>query len=101
MSIESQIPAASFASVFADAGATRKASASWTTARWPIGSWAGGSSPGNAPRSGSRSNSSMSTGAPTMPSNEAAPTNRCAAGVINTRRPWPALVASRASSSAL
>ena len=99
--IESQIPAASFASVFAEAGATRKASALWTTARWPIGSWAGGSSPGNAPRIGSRSNSSMSTGAPTMPSNEAAPTKRCAVGVISTRTPWPALIASRASSSAL
>ena len=33
-------------------------------------------SPGKAPRSGSRSNSSIRTGAPTMPSNEAAPTNR-------------------------
>ena len=42
-----------------------------TSARWPIGSWSGGASPGNAPRSGSRSNSSISTGAPTMPSNDA------------------------------
>ena len=43
---ESQIPAASFASVFAEAGATTKASARSTTARWEIGSCAGSSSPG-------------------------------------------------------
>ena len=30
-------------------------------------------------------------GAPTMPSNEAAPTKRPAVGVISTRTPWPAL----------
>ena len=36
------------------------------------------SSPGKAPRSGSRSNSEMRTGAPTMPSKEAAPTKRVA-----------------------
>ena len=43
----------------------------------------------------------VSTGAPTMPSNEAAPTNRFAAGVISTRTPCPARVASRASSKRL
>ena len=41
VSIESQIPAASLAIVFAEAGATRKASAFATTSRWPIGSCAG------------------------------------------------------------
>ena len=69
--IESQMPAASLAIVFADAGATRKASALETTSRWPIGSWSGAGSPGKAPRIGSRSNSETSTGAPTMPSNDA------------------------------
>ncbi len=48
VSIESQIPAASFAIVFADAGATIIASAFWARARWPIGSWLSGSSPGIA-----------------------------------------------------
>ena len=42
----------------------------------------GCSSPGKAPRSGSRSNSEMRTGAPTMPSKEAAPTKRVAVSVI-------------------
>ena len=41
VSIESAIPAASLAIVFADAGATRKASALATTSRWPIGSCSG------------------------------------------------------------
>jgi hypothetical protein len=36
--IESQIPAASLAIVFAEAGATRYASAFAATSRWPIGS---------------------------------------------------------------
>ena len=43
---ESQMPAASFAIVFAEAGATAKASARSTTARCEIGSWAGICSPG-------------------------------------------------------
>ena len=101
VSIESAIPAASLAIVFAEAGAIKHRSALAASSRWPIGSWSGSGSPGNAPRSGSRSNSSSSTGAPTMPSNEAEPTKRCAAGVISTRTPCPARVASRASSRAL
>ena len=100
-SIESQMPIASLARVLADAGATRKASALATSSRWPIGSWVGGASPGYAPRRGSRSNSLVNTGAPTMPSNEAAPTKRSAVGVISTRMPCPARVARRASSRAL
>jgi hypothetical protein len=36
-----------------------------------------------------------------MPSKDAAPTKRVAASVITTRTPWPATVASRASSSDL
>ena len=43
---ESQMPAASLAIVFAEAGAIAKAPAASTTARWEIGSWAGISSPG-------------------------------------------------------
>jgi hypothetical protein len=58
-------------------------------------------SPGKAPRSGSSSNSLVSTGAPVMPANDAAPTKRWAAGVCTTRTAWPALMASRVSSSAL
>ena len=58
-------------------------------------------SPGKAPRIGSRSNSEISTGAPTIPSKEAAPTKRVAVSVISTRTPCPASVARRASSSAL
>ena len=83
VSIESAIPAASLAMVFADAGATRYASALATTSRWPIGSCSGTGSPGKAPRAGSRSNSSMRTGAPTIPSNEALPMNFSAVGVIS------------------
>ncbi len=101
VSIESAIPVASLAIVLAEAGATRKASQLAATSRWPIGSWPGAGSPGKAPRIGSRSNSETSTGAPTIPSKEAAPTKRCAVSVITTRTPWPASVASRASSSDL
>ena len=42
-----------------------------------------------------------STGAPTIPSKEAAPTKRVAVSVISTRTPCPARVARRASSSDL
>ncbi len=101
VSIESAAPAASFAIVLAEAGATRKASQLAASSRWPIGSCSGRGSPGKPPRSGSRSNSEISTGAPTMPSKEAAPTKRVALSVISTRTPWPATVARRASSSAL
>ncbi len=41
VSIESQMPAASLAIVFAEAGATSSASAFATSSRWPIGSCAG------------------------------------------------------------
>ena len=41
-------------------------------------------SPGKRPRIGSRSHSSIRTGAPTIPSNDAAPTKRVADGVIRT-----------------
>ena len=57
VSIESQIPAASFAIVFAEAGATSTRRRSAASARWPIGSCSGAGSPGKAPRIGSRSNS--------------------------------------------
>jgi hypothetical protein len=66
-----------------------------------MGSCSGIGSPGKAPRIGSGSNSSLRTGDPTIPSNEAAPTKRLAAGVISTRTACPSLVASRASSSDL
>src|SRR5690349_23459243 len=66
-----------------------------------MGAWSGAASPGNAPRAGSGSNSSVRTGAPVIPSKVAAPTKRVAAGVCTTRTEWPALAASRASSTAL
>ena len=94
-------PCASFASVFAEAGAIRKTSALATSCRWLIGSCAGGGSPGKAPRIGSRANSLVSTGAPVIPSNEATPTKRSLVGVWMTRTLWPARVARRTSSSAL
>src|SRR5690242_1634004 len=71
------------------------------SSRWPIGSWSGARSPGNAPRAGSRSNSSTSTGAPVIPSNVARPTNSSDARVWSTRTAWPALVARRTNSTAL
>ena len=43
----------------------------------------------------------VSTGAPVIPANEAGPTNRSLVGVWMTRTAWPALIASRAVSSAL
>ena len=46
VSIESAAPEASFATVFAEAGATMKASALAATSRWPIGSCSGAASPG-------------------------------------------------------
>ena len=52
----------------------------------------GRGSPGNAPRAGSASNSSTSTGAPVTASNVAFPTNRRLAGVWTTRTAWPAPV---------
>ena len=46
-------PAASLASVLAEAGATTKASQRRTSSRCEIGSWSGAGSPGKAPRAGS------------------------------------------------
>ena len=66
-----------------------------TSSRCESGACAGGGSPGNAPRSGSRSHSVTSTGAPVMPANDAAPTKRCDASVWMTRTAWPAFVARR------
>ena len=94
-------PPASFASVFADAGATQRASQRATSSRCEIGSWSGAGSPGKAPRAGSGSNSSTSTGAPVTPSKVARPTNLRLAGVCTTRTAWPAPVARRTSSTAL
>ena len=94
-------PPASLAIVLADAGAITKASQRATSSRWEIGSWSGAGSPGKAPRAGSGSNSSTSTGAPVIPSNVAAPTKFRLAGVCTTRTAWPALVARRTSSTAL
>ena len=94
-------PAASFASVLADAGAITNTSARPTSSRWEIGLWSDAGSPGKAPRAGSGSNSSTSTGAPVTPSNVARPTNSRLAGVWMTRTEWPAAVASRTSSTAL
>src|SRR5215217_7570379 len=94
-------PPASLAIVFALAGAIAYTSARSTSSRWPIGACAGTGSPGKAPRSGSSSHSVVSTGAPVMPANDAAPTKRAAFGVWTTRTAWPALIASRVSSSAL
>ena len=94
-------PVASFASVLAEAGATTNTSARATSSRWEIGLWSDAGSPGNAPRAGSASNSSTSTGAPVTPSNVARPTKFRLAGVWMTRTEWPAPVASRTSSTAL
>ena len=94
-------PWASFASVFADAGATTNTSQRATSSRCEIGSWSGAGSPGKAPRAGSGSNSSTRTGAPVTPSKVARPTNWRLAGVCTTRTAWPAAVASRTSSTAL
>ncbi len=94
-------PCASLASVLALAGATANTSACSTSARCPIGACAGAGSPGKAPRIGSSSHSLLSTGAPVIPANDAAPTKRADAGVWTTRTAWPALMASRVSSSAL
>ncbi len=98
---ESAIPWASRAIVLADAGAIAYASAPCTSARWLIGAWSGTGSPGYAPRAGSASNSSVSTGAPVSAANEARPTKRSLVGVCTTRTACPAFVASRTSSSAL
>ena len=78
-------PVAILAIVCAVAGAMQKASHRAASSRWLIGSWSGDSSPGYAPRAGSRSHSSTSTGAPVMPSNVARPTNRAPEGVWITR----------------
>jgi hypothetical protein len=94
-------PAASLASVFAEAGATAKTSAVSASCRCESGACAGSGSPGKAPRSGSGSHSVTSTGAPVIAANEAVPTKRVDASVWITRTLWPALVASRVSSSAL
>ncbi len=94
-------PCASFAIVFAPAGAMTKTSAFATSSRWESGSCSGGAWSGNAPRAGSRSHSLVSTGAPVSAAKEAAPTKRCAASVWTTRTAWPAAVACRTSSSAL
>jgi hypothetical protein len=94
-------PAASLAIVFADAGATTRMSALRTSSRWFSGSCSGGAWPGKAPRAGSRSNSSMRTGAPVSAANDAGPTKRWLAGVWIARTVCPAAVARRTSSSAL
>jgi hypothetical protein len=94
-------PPASLAIVLAEAGATTSASQRATSSRCEIASWSGAGSPGNAPRAGSASNSSTSTGAPVTPSNVARPTNRRLAGVWITRTEWPAFAASLTSSTAL
>jgi hypothetical protein len=94
-------PAASLAIVLADAGATAITSQRRTSSRCEIGSWSGAGSPGKAPRAGSRSNSSTSTGAPVTPSKVARPTKFRLDGVCTTRMEWPAPVARRTSSTAL
>ena len=94
-------PPASLASVLAEAGAIRKASALRTSSRCESGSWSGGAWSGKAPRAPSRSNSLTSTGAPLSAANDAVPTKRWLVGVCTTRTAWPALVARRTSSSAL
>ena len=66
-------PWASLAIVLAVAGAIRKASALRTSSRWLSGSCCGAGWSGNAPRAGSRSNSSVRTGAPVRAANDAAP----------------------------
>jgi hypothetical protein len=78
-------PWASLAIVLALAGAIRNASALRTSSRWLSGSWSGGGWSGKAPRAGSRSNSSVRTGAPVSAANDAAPTKRWAVGVWMTR----------------
>ena len=78
-------PWASLAIVLAEAGAIRNASARSTSSRWLSGAWAGASSPGKAPRSGSGSHSVTSTGAPVMPAKDAVPAKRVDASVWITR----------------
>ena len=68
-------PWASLATVFAEAGATTSTSQRATSSRCEIGLWSRAGSPGKAPRAGSGSNSSTSTGAPVTPSKVARPTN--------------------------
>ena len=58
-------------------------------------------SPGNAPRSGSASNSVDRTGAPVSASKDALPTNRSLVGVWITRTACPDFTASRIVSIAL
>ena len=94
-------PAASFASVFAEAGAIARTSQRSTSARCEIGACSGRASPGKLPRAGSGSNSSTSTGAPVIPSNVALPTNSRLRSVWITRTEWPAPIASLTSSTAL
>jgi hypothetical protein len=94
-------PAASLAIVLAEAGARQSTSQRRTSSRCEIGSWSGAGSPGKAPRAGSRSNSSTSTGAPLTASKVARPTNFRLVGVCTTRTECPAPVASRTSSTAL
>jgi hypothetical protein len=94
-------PWASLASVLAEAGAIRYTSAFSTRRRWLSGSSGGGCWSGKAPRAGSRSNSSVSTGAPVRAAKDAAPTKRWLTGVWMTRTACPAAVARRTSSSAL
>ena len=94
-------PPASLASVLAEAGAITNASARRTSSRWEMAAWSGSGSPGKAPRAGSGSNSSTSTGAPVMPSKVARPTKRRLDSVCTTRTECPAAMASRVSSTAL
>ena len=101
VSIESAIPAASLAIVLAEAGRDQEGVAVGGHLEVADRVVLGLGSPGKAPRIGSRSNSEIRTGAPMIPSKEAAPTKRVAASVISTRTPWPATVARRANSSDL
>jgi hypothetical protein len=94
-------PAASLATVLAEAGAMSRQSARSTSARCEIPACSGSGSPGQAPRSGSGSHSVISTGAPVMPANDAGPTNRADASVWMTRTECPSRMARRTSSSAL
>ena len=55
-------PPASLAIVLAEAGATQSTSQRRTSSRCEIAAWSGSGSPGKAPRAGSGSNSSTSTG---------------------------------------
>ena len=91
MSRLSASPAASLAIVLRRAGATRKTSAFADQLEVAERVVVGRGLPGNAPRAGSRSNSSVRTGAPVSAANDAAPTNCWLGGRLDDAHGMPGL----------